>query len=42
LPYTSKLNPLYTWAEEYIWVGVFLKCVAKKLGSYELMEKLSL
>jgi hypothetical protein len=41
LPYNGKLNSFLAWSEEFLWIGVILKCCAKVLGGYDQLFKLN-
>ncbi len=41
LPYDGKLNSIYAWSEQFLWVGVLLKAAAKLFRGYDKVEKLT-
>jgi hypothetical protein len=40
-PYNGKLNSVIAWSEEFLWIGVLIKCCAKLFGSYDELFKLN-
>jgi hypothetical protein len=41
MPFDGRLNNLYGWCDEYLWVGVLFKAVAKLLTGYHHLSALS-